>query len=373
MAACGGSHSVSAANMRAYEVSLAVSDTRVALAWHGGPDDDRNAIYMEWLDGDGRVTSAPVRVTETTNDAYEPDLQLVGGVPIIAWYEKDLRSGTLSAWLARLDAHGHVLWRRALSAAGGWARNPVVRTSGNRIDVAWIETPTLTGAMPEVWAARYDLEGRQLARPLQAGPANSNTWNLNAAIDAAGAFYVVYDAAAGARSHELRAAIVDQANVQNIPLTPDDGLSRVYPDIRFNPAGRAAITWFDERNGTDQVELDILAPGALASRQVPPWHRVTRGSASSFGSYLAWNGDRLELAWCDSRTGRAAVYARTFDASGNALGEEHRLSDLTATGSIPSVQPDGTGFLVAWNEYRSRGGPGHGHILSSVAMTARIP
>jgi hypothetical protein len=369
--ACSGSHVVSSGNMRAYEVSLAVSGPLVALAWHGGTG-DRNAIYMEWLDGDGRATSAPARVTNTPNDAYEPDLQLVGRVPIVAWYEKDLQRGTSSAWLARLDVHGHLLWRRALSAAGGSARNPVVRTLAGAIAVAWIETPAGSDAMPEVWAARYDLEGRQLTPPVRAGPANADTWNLNAAIDAKGAFYIVYDAAIGTRTHELRLAIVDHDEARNISLIPDDGLPRVYPDIRFSRSGSAAITWFDEHDGTDQVEFEVLSAATLGSGHVPPWSKVTAVPSSSFGSYLAWNADRLELAWCDNRTGRFEVYVRTFDASGKPLGQEHRVSDPAATGSIPSVQPYGSGFLVAWNEYRSRGGPGHGHILSSVAKTARI-
>jgi len=99
---------------------------------------------------------------------------------------------------------------------------------------------------------------------------------------------------------------------------------------------------------------------------------MTNAPRSSFGSYLAWNGDRLELAWCDNRTGRFEVYVRSFDASGKPLGQERRVSDLSSAGSIPSIQPDGTGFLVAWNSYRSRTGLGHGGILSSIAMTARI-
>ncbi len=360
--------------MRAYELSLAVSGSRVSVAWNGGPD-DRNAIYMEWLDGDGRAAAKPLRVTDTRNDAYEADLELSGDVPIVGWYERDRRRGTLRAWLARLDAQGHVMWRRALSAMGGSARNPVVRTSRGEIDVAWIETPPVTSAQPQVWAARYDLAGRELEPPIAAGPANTNTWNLNAATDSVGAFYIVYDAAVGTRDHELRLALVDQGRARNIALTLDDGVSRVYPDLRFSASGSAAITWYDEHGGTDEVKYDVLPAAALTFGRLPPGSRVSTVPSSSFGSYLAWNQHRLELAWCDNRTGRFEVYVRSFDASGRPLGVEHRVSDLSATGAIPSVQPYGSGFMVAWNEYRSRGGSPHTHgvMLSSVAMTARLP
>jgi len=384
-AGCGDSRVISAPGMRAYELSLAVTAGHAAVAWHGGPG-DHNDIYLQWLDAAGAASGPPQQLTHGPLEAYEPDLQLAGPTPVLAWYEKDAAGAMSHAWLVRLDAHGHELWRRSLSAADGAARNPVVRLAANGISVAWIETSPAqpapgaasvpatsasAAALSEVWAARYDLAGRLLSGPVAAGPANANTWNLNGAVDADGIFHVVYDASLGSRSHELRLAIVDGTQVRNRPLSPD-GIETVYPDLRFSSTGTAALTWFDERDRHDEVHFGLLAHSALEAARMPFWHRASSTRDPSFGAYLAWNGTRLAIAWCDRRSGIAQVYARSFDAEGRPLGPEHRLSHTGSTGSIPSIQPWGTGFLVAWNEYRSTGGGGHGGILSSRAVIARV-
>ena len=362
----GGVHTVSSDAMHAYELSLAVADGHAAVAWHGGPT-DHNDIYLQWLDSGGGASSPPLRLTQGPDDAYEPDLQIIGTTLVVGWYEKNPHSGATRAWLARTDAQGHELWRRPLSAAGDPARNPVVRLGANSIAVAWIEKDA-------VWAARYGLNGRLLSGPLGLGSANTDTWNLNAAVGPDGVFHVVYDAGAGAHNHQLRLAVLDHDPARNLALSPDD-IAEVYPDLRFNQADIAALTWFEQRGKRDKVYFAVLPQRALDTGQPLFWRQVTSVDTSSFGSYLAWNVDRLEIAWCDNRTGTTQVYARSFDSTGRALGPERRLSHAGTTGSIPSVQPYGTGFLVAWNEYRSVPNPGHGHdrILSSVAVTARLP
>ncbi len=93
------------------------------MAWHGG-EAGRDRIQFEWLNADGQAISPVATITDGTRYAYEPDLKLLDGQPVLAWYEKD-DGGGLTAWLERADAGGKDgLAGAAEGAAGGLARNP---------------------------------------------------------------------------------------------------------------------------------------------------------------------------------------------------------------------------------------------------------
>lgn len=60
--------------------------------------------------------------------------------------------------------------------------------------------------------------------------------------------------------------------------------------------------------------------------------RVTDNAGDSIGAYLAWNGERIGLAWSDSRSGTYDIYFQSFDATLTPLTPEQRL---TRTISLP--------------------------------------
>ncbi|HEV7692741.1 MAG TPA: hypothetical protein VGO52_18030, partial [Hyphomonadaceae bacterium] len=201
-----------------YELSLA-SGAGLAMAWHGGPGVE-NAIFVQRLDAAAKPKSAPVRLTDGTKDAYEPDLQLIGGDLLVVWYEKDKTAGSTRAFLARLNAAGGIVWKSPLDAGGGNARNAVVRVSGDKIYAAWIET----GANgPEVFAETLSAQGDAAGKALRVGAANKDTWNLNATTDAGGVLYLAYDAQLGTKGHELQVVAVDGSTVKSVTVSADDG------------------------------------------------------------------------------------------------------------------------------------------------------
>ena len=65
---------------------------------------------------------------------------------------------------------------------------------------------------------------------------------------------------------------------------------------------------------------------------------------------MAWNGNRVGLAWSDDTEGEAEVYFQAFDATGVALHAAERLTNNPTASLIPAIQPRGDGFAVAWNE-----------------------
>jgi hypothetical protein len=369
LAGCATTRAVSPAGELAYEVSLAASNDGLVLAWHGGGL-AHSALWLRFIGADGQPRGAVLQLTDGQREAYEPDLQSFGVQFALAWYEKDPSTGALTAWLACLDGAGRELWRRPLSAAGHNGRNPVVRVAGRELRVAWIDA--VAGDSPAVWTARYSAAGELLGGARLAAPAGANTWNLNAAVDAAGTLYVVYDAAIGSRAKELQLLRIGGEQIDRQPLSADDGFESVYPDIAIE-GERVAITWFDSRDGNQEVYLHVGALADLPTMIDTSARRITRTPGASFGAYLAWNNGRLGLAWSDDIAGAAKVFAQRFDADGGPLEQARQLTHGVARSLIPSIRRWRRGFAIAWNEYTpGEGDAQHAAPRASVAELRRL-
>jgi hypothetical protein len=352
LAGCVSTRAISPTGMTAYEVSLATNGDHLALAWYGSGGLAHNAIWLRFLDGRLRP-SGPVRpLTGGQREAYEPDLQADGALLVLAWYEKDVSTGALSAWLGSVDEHGIVRWRRRLSANGHDGRNPIVRIAGRELLVAWIDAER--GEAPAIWMAQFDAEGMLLGAAQRVAAASADTWNLNGAVDAMGTFYVVYDAALDSRANELQLLRIADGRFDQWRLTADDGLASTYPDIAVD-GSRVAIAWTDRRDASSGDAVWLYA-GELSAW--PPQSdlqavRITRTSGNASGAYLAWNGDRLALAWNEDQGSRIAVRVQLFSPQGQPQGEATLLSGAAARALVPSIRRWRKGFVVAWNEFAS--------------------
>jgi hypothetical protein len=180
--------------------------------------------------------------------------------------------------------------------------------------------------------------------------------------------FVVFDAAVRTKAAELYVAEDDGAHAQVSRLTPDDGFESTYPDLALS-GSRTALTWFDAKDGNEEVYLSVGPLQALVRPDALTGARVTNTKGHSIGAYAAWNGDRLGLAWCDDTEAQHEVYFAEFDAAGTRRGEVQRLSHTLADSLIPSIHAWRSGFAVAWNEYAGtgprRGGPCTGAAESS--------
>jgi hypothetical protein len=340
--------------MLAYEVSLTGSSESLAVAWHGGLDGrDHDAIWLQPLDTHDRARGPALRLTDGVRDAYEPDLRFVGSDVAVAWYEKDA-DGAMTAWLGRFDLAGQPKWRIALSPAGRQGRNPVVRTASDGLHVAWLESGPdgPRQGLVDVNVATVDAEGRLAAGPLLAGEASNDTWNLNAAMGTDGAFYVVYDAHAASRAKEIELIRAGTDGVRSTRISTDDGSDSTYPDIAFS-GDRAAIAWSDMKDGNAEVYVAAGPIDALIADIAAHSRRVTQSRGTSIGAYLAWNGPRLLLAWCDDTEGPMEIYREEFDAAGSPTGNIQRVTRTTTDSLIPAVRPLGSGFALAWTERRA--------------------
>jgi hypothetical protein len=341
---------------RVFEVSAAWIGGRAAVAWYGGHLANE-AIFLGWFDARGRAVGLPLQITDASRDAFEPSLQPVEGDVLVAWYEQENVAAApprQSAWLARVDSVGRVLWRRPLSADGVRGRIPVVRVAGGVIHAAWLEQRG-EGA-PVLRVASLDGAGDWLRTARDAAPAGLETWNLNAAVDLHGRFHVVYHSEAGSRAGQLHWVVADGEALKHRLLRGERGHASVFPDIALQES-RYAISWVDSRDGNDEVylhcgELGVDGgPTAGLPMDDAAAHRVTHSPGPSMGAYATWHEQGIELAWIETRGKRGELWRQRFDRHCRPRSAAERIPAWGEAG-IPSLASSPEGLLLAWNAMR---------------------
>jgi hypothetical protein len=360
-AGCGASvRYVSDSGAGAYEAALTTFGDGFAAAWYDTRDGNAE-IYMRLLDGDGNPAGPERRLTTDREDSYEADIIAVDNAVAVAWYDKSA-NGVLRPRVGMWTAEGRQRWTAVLAPSG---RNTIVRARGHDLFVAWI-TDGDAGAVSSIWGQFLGADGKPLDMPIRLAPAGRTTFNLNAEVDRYGRAWVVFDAKAGTRNEEL---FLVRAGSPPMRLTPDDGIASTYPDIALN-GGRVAVTWSDERDGNKEIYLAVVAGEDLADRFEARSRRVTMTRGESIGSYLAWNGPVLGMAWSDNTEGQHEIYLQFFDVGGRELTMAERQTETPRASLVPAIQPWRDGFALAWNEYEqpaeSHGSTGKSEIAFTV-------
>ena len=88
--------------------------------------------------------------------------------------------------------------------------------------------------------------------------------------------------------------------------------------------------------------------------------RVPDTRGESIGAYLAWNGTRIGLAWCDDTVGQHEIHFQAFDRRGRALTASRRVTDNSMSSLIPAIVRWRDGFALAWSEFVPATPGGHG-------------
>ena len=317
---CSSVRQISQSGFGAYEVSLSRSSDGFAAAWYDTRDGQAE-IYLRFLNFEGRPDGPEHRLTHNPESSYEADVEAVGGDFAVVWYDRS-DTATYEAKLGLWARDGTEKWVRTLSSEGRNGRIPVVKATGTEIFCAWVEDDRGEGF--EVWAGWWDLEGQPILPPRRIGAAGRRTWNLNATLDEDGQVWVVFDGAVDTRSDELFLVEVDREENRLVRLTADDGFDSKYPDLEFG-GGRAALTWFDGREGNEEIYIIVTSIDNLREGLENQAVRVTTTPGASIGAYVAWNAPRFGLTWSDDSEGQHEVYFRPFDREGRALGALRRL------------------------------------------------
>lgn len=335
---------VSHSGVGAYETALAIGTAGFAVAWYDTRDGNPE-IYMRLLDESGKPSGPERRLTETRDMSYEPSVERIGDHFAVAWYE-ETTDGQQMAMLGEWDREGNRKWLQTIASG---SRNPVIATDGQAIIAAWIQAEA--DGTEHVWVGTWDEEGREARTRARIGSASKSTWNLNVAVDRSGA-WVVFDGVVSTRASELFLGRVDGSGTRIQRLTRDDGAESKYPDLKLGEGGRVALTWYDMRDGNDEVYLFVGGLSDLDTAIDSRSRRVTMTDAESIGAYLAWNGDVVGLAWSDKTSGAHDIFFERFDGTGKPIGSEERVTRTSAWSLVPAIRPWRKGFALAWTEYQ---------------------
>jgi hypothetical protein len=367
LAACSDHTQVSASGYGAFEPALAARGDEVIVTWndnrHGNDE-----VYLRRLDGKLVPRSDEIRLTTDSTAAYETDVAILGDNVIVAWYQKNA-AGDLAVMLGMWNSANTPVWQRTVSAPGVNGRIPVLQTTGERIFLAWIEegrdsepaaaAEVTVAPPPIVYGAWFDSAGNMLGERIHVAEASRTTWKLDAAVLPDARVVMAFDSDAVDRNSELFLFLVADGAASGYRLTADDGYASKYPDLAIG-AKSSALTWFDNKAGNNEIYLSVFdLTDFLQGKFISGYdhlavektaQRITTTQGNSIGAYVAWNADKLGLAWNDNDPGQHEIHFQAFDAEGHALGQARRLTNTAADSLIPAIVPFGTGFMLGWNE-----------------------
>lgn len=336
---------VSQSGAGAYESALVADEAGFAVAWYDTRDGNPE-IYLRLLDDQGRPSGPERRLTETADASYEASLERLGDGFAVAWYDQ-ASDGGHTAMLSLWKRDGTRRWVTSIAPA---SRNPVIGTDGHAIVAAWIQADDAGGG-EAVWVGAWGEDGHERRERVRIGPASKSTWNLNLAL-ADSDVWVVFDAETSTRSSELFLGRVDASGAHLVRLTADDGAASKYPDMKINGEGQVALTWYDMRDGNEEVYLFVGLPPDSSGEIERRAHRVTTTTGESVGAYLAWNAGRVGLAWSDKTPGAHEIYFQSFDSTGAPMGSAERVTQTDAWSLVPAIRPWRDRFALAWTEYQ---------------------
>jgi hypothetical protein len=333
----------------AYEAALDARDGGFVVAWYDTRDGNAE-IYMRLLDERGLPAGPERRLTNGPEESYEASIKVLDEAVAVAWYDKSA-NGTLVAKLGVWEFDGRHRWTRMLGAG---TRNPVLARYGDNLFCAWVAAGS--DGREAVWGAWFH-ESNTDPKPLLIGPAGKTTWNVNAIASGPRTAVVVYDAAAATKAEEVFIADVSASGSRLRRLTDDDGVPSKYPDI--SGTDDQALTWFDRRDGNEEVYLAIGSPSAIREGTVRPV-RVTTTPGQSIGAYVTWGSRwgrrRAGVGWSDNSEGQYEIYFQPFSPDGTALDDPRRITTNASSSLVPAIVASGGRFALAWNEYVAAAG-----------------
>lgn len=369
LSACGEIQQVSNSGQGAFGVDIAVSDSAMpaAVAWYDTRHENAE-IYLRLLDEDLLPASQEWRLTEGYSDAYEPDIIIMNEHVAVVWYEESSvgsRTGLNrgQVYFGLYDRHGEVFLKMPLSGNDVDARIPVIAAMSDSIFVAWLQGDINNGRVSnqrQLMGTWLHADGEISVAPHAIAPASPSTWNLNAAVadPDSDRVIVVFDAEFETAVSELYAVEVTPENSQLNRLTANDGYASKYPDLALSPTAtesNAALTWFDELYGNNEIYLLQLPDSALFFSDVQNFleleaTRITESEGDSIGAYLAWQEDRLALVWSEPIAGRYEIFYQLWGQNHVPLNEITRLTTTRGDSYIPSIAPRAGRFALAWSE-----------------------
>ncbi|HEY2956108.1 MAG TPA: FlgD immunoglobulin-like domain containing protein [Candidatus Eisenbacteria bacterium] len=285
------------------------------IAWADGRVGAGNRdIFVERVDGSGAVPAGwpengrQLSAVNLTKDEQNPVIVSDGAGGAIVVWELIFAIGTdIDICGGRVDGSGNVLWSGPEYEPGSIQEAPAVVPDG------------AAGAMV---AFEDNQSGNFDIRELRFGPSGFHIWGAN--------------------------IVCNDPNPQTAPVAAGDG------------AGGAIIAWQDLRNGDNDIFASrMTSTGARSPGWTSNGNPVAVFASGQSGPLAISDGSQgAFIAWADSRTGNAKVFAQHLLPSGAAdsVWPANGLGLCSAVGNefLGAIAPDGSGgAIVCWSDDRT--------------------
>ena len=111
-----------------------------------------------------------------------------------------------------------------------------------------------------------------------------------------------------------------------------------------------AAAWRDSRDGNEEV---YFARFDASGQKIGDDVRVTNASGHSFVTSMVWTGNEYGIVWIDDRDGNNEIYFARLSPSGNKIGVDLRITNDSGSSRVPSLAWTGTEYGVSWDDDRS--------------------
>ena len=131
------------------------------------------------------------------------------------------------------------------------------------------------------------------------------------------------------------------------------------PTITGDGGGGAIITWFDYRNGNNDIYAQRINASGVVQWTANGLAVCTQASHQYYPTITSDGSGGAIISWYDDRTGNQDIYAQRIDASGatqwtTAAAGGVAVCTLTSNQMTPEISSDGSGgAIITWSDARN--------------------
>ena len=319
-------------------------------------------IYTVKLDAQGKVASAPIRLTDTSSRSVFPSLTKLSDGFAIAWQNaiKDSMTNAHGMQVGKLDSTGRLIRSGSL----------VFATSTNEVLPMHAVMPS--GQVALVWHEYFGWGERVVvARPLYSSNSSDSIYGLDSrkvmasknttdiAIAASNdGFGVVWsDKNANGQDYGLQFAKLDA----NFNVTQQSTLRTSIGDARkaniVATSSGFLVSWEDMRS---ELSSEVFTSAVTANGTRLTESKLTDAIAASGAKSprLAWNGTSAAMIFTqlrDENVGGNQVFLTRISDQGAKIGAgDLQISQTLDTyAMMPRIVPLGAGYMIFWTEEKA--------------------
>ena len=353
---------------------------KFVIAWESFDQDKHDdCFFAKRYNAFGRSWSGAFQVIKQENcDQKEPSVGLdASGNFVIAWKINYCCQGVDGIYAQRYDSSGNTLGSefRVNSNTTGQKVCPSVgmNASGNFV-VVWVTGGAYVGDQEGIIAQRYDANGTAQGSEFRVDTCKDwDVWDYrfpSVGMNASGNFVVVWECGIG-KGYYVFARRFDAAGTAQGDdfLVQSANKQGDSPSVGMDASGNFVIAL--ERYGWDPSIPPNINIRSITGNNI--YAQRYDASGKALGSEFRVNTRKIEnehnpslgmdasgnfvIAWSSKGRGDdgCRVFAKRYDASGKALGDEFQVSANKAT--TPSVGMDASGnFVIAWEGSGQDGG-----------------